>query len=130
MGDGSFGTDLSRLWDVGKKTMPGIASQLDYARQDLAYTVQWAEPAFKRHPKFGGDHGPAYAGWCELRDDIAKMLGDTARNLYLTAEALVTAADSYAESDENAKALLQRHEADIRDQERAGHTRNHIRLDL
>ena len=95
-----LGADLYALWRAGSNNLPRLADEYAGASDLLAQTSAGQAYAFQRPEFFGGGaYGPVYGPWTGLRDDLEKILGDTATNLELTGEALCLAAQEYAQTD-------------------------------
>jgi hypothetical protein len=98
-----LGADLYLLWRAGRDNMPSVAAEFATANRAVAATQDGLENAFLRSDYFGGDtRGPVYPAWTVLRDELQRVLGDTAVNLELTGEALCLAATEYARTDTGA----------------------------
>jgi hypothetical protein len=98
-----LGADLYELWRAGRDNLPSVASQYKTAGEHVARTDSGLANAFLRPDRFGaGTYGPVYGPWKGLRDELEKILSDTATNLELTGEALCLAASEYARTDSGA----------------------------
>ena len=100
----NLGTDIYGLWRAGRGSVPSVAAEYATANGFVARTDDTMDAAFRRPDRFGGTFGPVYDSWRALRDELQTILGNTADNLELTAEALCLAATEYARSDTDAKA--------------------------
>lgn len=112
----NLGTDIYGLWRAGRDGVPRVAAQYAIANRAVAATDDTMDAAFRRPDHFGGTYGPVYDSWRALRDEFQTMLGNTAENLELVAEALCLAATEYAKTDEGARAKfdeLKRNSGDL-----------------
>jgi hypothetical protein len=110
-----LGVDLYHLWLAGTDNLPSVAGEYVVARNEVASTEVGLIGAFRRSERFGGGpYGPAHAPFVALRDDLRRILADTAENLELTGEALRLAASGYAQTDSAAAAELERLRRDNR----------------
>ncbi len=104
-----LGVDLYELWKSGHDNLPWLAWVVATANNDLAATATAAGSAFIRPLEFGTElYGNAYWPWRGLRDELQRILGDTATNLELVGDALCMAAQQYADSDSAAADELNR----------------------
>jgi hypothetical protein len=104
-----LGADLYELWRAGTDNLPSVAAVYRAASGHVAGTDSGLPYAFMRPDRFGGGtYGPVYAPWRGLRDELEKILSDTATSLELTGEALRLAAAEYARTDSAAADELNR----------------------
>jgi hypothetical protein len=103
-----LGADLYELWLAGRKNLPNVAQVYADANGHVASTEDLVHLAFHRPEQLGGAFGPAYADWRELRDQLQRILADTAANLVLTGQALCVAASMYAATDAEAATEMHR----------------------
>jgi hypothetical protein len=104
-----LGADLYQLWRAGRDNMPSVAAVFANANRSVSDTHNGMEAAFSRSDHFGGGtYGPVYPAFTALRDELQRILGDTAVNIELTGEALCLAATEYAKTDAGAAAELAR----------------------
>ncbi|GAB3800462.1 hypothetical protein GCM10027605_16050 [Micromonospora zhanjiangensis] len=103
-----LGVDRYRLWQAGSKDWPMVASHYTKAGHSLDEALHGLAQAFLRSPRLGGPYGPAYEPWRALRDEMRKILTQTASNLELTGDALCIAAENYERSDTAAEAEFNR----------------------
>ena len=101
-----FGADLYKLYRAGRKTLPTVARQFAITNGHVADTDRGLAIAFTRPSQFGGEKGPAYEAWTELRDAYQTILAETAKNLELVGEALCLTATEYAGADDAASERL------------------------
>jgi hypothetical protein len=94
-----LGLDLWELYRAGSQSLPAVAREFYTASRHVRTAGEWVEQAFTRPSMFGGTFGPARTDWMDLMGMIKKFLEDTADNLDATGEALVLAAQTYAETD-------------------------------
>ncbi|MFC4107594.1 hypothetical protein [Micromonospora zhanjiangensis] len=85
-----------------------VASHYTKAGHSLDEALHGLAQAFLRSPRLGGPYGPAYEPWRALRDEMRKILTQTASNLELTGDALCIAAENYERSDTAAEAEFNR----------------------
>lgn len=100
--------DLYRLWLAGRDNLPSVAREFAVANGHVAETDHGLVAAFWRPGHFGGDYGPVLAAWTALRDEIQRILGDTATNLEMVADALCAAATEYAAGDHETAEMFNR----------------------
>jgi hypothetical protein len=104
-----LGADLYLLYRAGRDNLPSVAAEFANANRAVSATHDNLEAAFRRSDHFGGGaYGPVYSAWTGLRDELQRVLGDTAVNLELTGEALCLAATEYAKTDAGAAAEFNR----------------------
>ncbi len=103
-----LGADLYSLWLAGRDNMPSVAAEYATANRRIAETDDTLNRAFLRPEQFGGVYGPVYESWRALRDELQRMLADTAANLDLTGDMLCVAATEYARTDAAAAQELER----------------------
>lgn len=101
-----FGADLYKLDRAGRETLPTVARQFAIANGHVADTDRGLAIAFTRPGQFGGEKGPVYEAWTELRDAYQTILAATATNLELVGEALSLTATEYAKTDDAARDRL------------------------
>jgi hypothetical protein len=97
-----LGVDIHELWLAGKEKLPAVAAQYDEAWRNVAATNDNALTALTVPSDLLGNHGEVLGPWIALRDELLKILSDTATNLALAADALVMAAHAYARTDHRA----------------------------
>jgi hypothetical protein len=108
-----LGVDLYNLEVAGRELLPAVADIYTSANRSIASTDSELASAFRRPEQLGGgEFGPLYANWRALRDELQKVLGDTADNLRLLGHALNLAAIEYAKTDRAASAKLDSLESD------------------
>ncbi|MGI5215512.1 hypothetical protein [Plantactinospora sp. CA-290183] len=103
-----LGADLYDLWKAGKDNLPSVAGEYTAASNAVGSIASGVSGAFMRPAQFGGTHGPAYAAWSSLRNELESILEQTATNLTQTGQALCLAATRYAASDSAADAEFKR----------------------
>lgn len=109
-----LGVDLYELWRAGQDNLPTVSREYAVATAYVADASDGLAAALWRPTRFhrGGAHGPAYAPWVELRDELQRILADTAVNLELVGDALCLAATRYARTDAAAAEELKRRRHD------------------
>lgn len=100
-GDG-FGAYIYKLWRVGRQNLPTVANVYAQSCNDLAATSSGVPSAYVGSEPFGGSS--TLQAWTAFHDAVQVVLADTATNLELTGEALCTAANAYAATDDQAAA--------------------------
>ncbi|MFI1992066.1 hypothetical protein [Actinoplanes sp. NPDC020271] len=109
-----LGVELGQLWDAGHRDLPAVTAVLTSARSDLTRAPRAWESAFRRPVEFGtGHHGKVYTALSRMNDVMVTILRDSAENLNLAAEALLLAAEVYADTDERAARELAAHKIDL-----------------
>lgn len=103
-----LGVDIYELWLAGKEKLPAVAAQYDEARRNVAKTDDNALTALTIPSDLLGNHGEVLGPWRALRDELLKILSETGTNLTMAADALVMAADAYAETDHRAGRVFDR----------------------
>ncbi|MBB4764699.1 hypothetical protein ACFQFC_10865 [Amorphoplanes digitatis] len=93
-----LGADLVDLWEAGRYELKPVAGQIRYAAAQLLQADAGGYNWY-RDGKLSGPYGPAKPAWESLRDDFFEILRTTAENLDLTGDALVLAAEQYANTD-------------------------------
>jgi hypothetical protein len=94
-----LGVDLYDLWRAGRDNLPSVAHQYRVASGFIATDLA---ATFRRSDRLGGPYGQAYRAWAALRDDVERILTETADNLDAVAEALCLATQRYAGTDAEA----------------------------
>lgn len=91
-----FGVDLFRLWEVAAIDLPAFATRLVDAGIDIAEVS---------NAKVSGGAGTArvIAAWSQVAADLERLLSDSVDNTYAGADALISVANAYANSDADAK---------------------------
>ena len=97
-----LGADCADLWEAGHYELKPLGAQFRDAAAKLAQTED-GEYNFWRDSKLGGPYGPVRPVWADFCDDVFDVLRQTAENLELTGDALVLAANEYANSDDVAR---------------------------
>ncbi|GII21756.1 hypothetical protein [Planosporangium mesophilum] len=97
-----LGADCVDLWQAGNYELKPLGAQFRDAAAQLARTEE-CEYNFWRDTKLGGPYGPVRQVWADFRDEVVDILRQTAENLELTGDALILAANRYADTDEDAK---------------------------
>lgn len=109
MSDERFETSLEYLWDVGHDHLPSMAAM----HADAAAAIHRGRVhdglIFFKPGTGGGERSHAFAKWMELRDLVQRISGETAVNLRDTGAALVTVAKAYADTDDEARRVLEQH---------------------
>jgi uncharacterized protein YukE len=103
----TLGLDLAELYRAGRLTLPNGAAEIREAGAAVARAIS-AESCFTRPAIFGGSKGLAHAEWEELRASLDRFLTETADNMVDAGQALITAAENYASTDEAAAGELNR----------------------
>jgi hypothetical protein len=110
-----LGVRLANLWLCGRSYLPNIAAQIAQANGAVAGASADA-PLFHRRAPVPDDLHPllhdrarslttepytgiAYPHWDALRDQLQRVLADSAENMYATADTLIDVANVYAEED-------------------------------
>lgn len=97
-----LGVDCYELWHAGHTLYPQMAAEFDGAASSIGSTdPEWA---FIRDDSIGLGSTGAYSVWSACATMLEDRIAETARNLRDTGAALVLAADTYAATDEAAKA--------------------------
>ncbi|MEI5673665.1 MULTISPECIES: hypothetical protein [Nocardioides] len=106
-----LGVDCYELWNAGNSLYPTMAAEFDSAAESIDSTsVEWA---FNRDASIGlGANGP-FAIWSACANMLDDRLAETGRNLRDTGTALVLAANTYAASDEAARAEFEKRKAEL-----------------
>ncbi|GAA2471308.1 hypothetical protein Ahu01nite_079120 [Winogradskya humida] len=101
-----LGADLVDLWEAGQYQLKPVAQQFRLAAGNLLLTDSVGHN-FYRDGKLGGPYGPAKPAFDDFRDAVFEILRTTAENLELTGDAMVLAADEYAQTDDVAAKKFQ-----------------------
>jgi hypothetical protein len=88
--------DLYGLYTAGKDNLPSAAGEY---RKASGFVAADLAPVFRRSDLLGGPYGRAYPAWAALRDEMHKILAETAANLEAVGEALCLAAHQYGVED-------------------------------
>lgn len=109
-----LGVDCSELWLCGRSYLPMVADAFLMGNAKADGTAAH-DGAFTRHgtiPGTGGIEGsvpgPVQPAWVAARDELQKMMAETAKNIYEASDALVHVANVYAEADSAAAGELHR----------------------
>lgn len=100
---GDFGVDLEKLYYAGRQRLPMVSVQYAEMTEDVHQTQTYSRGEFTRPD--GGVH-PAHALWMELRDELQDFLRAASTNFWDTGEALVSIANLYVATDEEAAAAF------------------------
>ncbi|MEV6843654.1 hypothetical protein [Actinoplanes sp. NPDC051411] len=98
-----LGADLGKLWLCGRAYLPKIADAFlaGNARADGTATY---DGAFSRTGTVGPGYevsvpGPVQPAWTAARDELQRVMGQTATNIYAASDALIRVTDLYATAD-------------------------------
>ncbi|MDT5040465.1 MAG: hypothetical protein QOE51_1450 [Actinoplanes sp.] len=97
-----LGADCLDLWEAGYYELKPLAATF----RDAAGKLDLADTGLGnlyRDSLLGGPYGPVRDAWSDFRDDVFTILRETAENLNLTGDALMTAANEYMASDTTAQ---------------------------
>ena len=101
----ALGVRMAALWRGGGVYLPKIAGDFLVANTSLAGSTDdaavFAQPATA--PATPGlpttDYGQVYPAWTRVRDELQRMLGESATNCYETGDALIRIAQLYEAAD-------------------------------
>jgi hypothetical protein len=113
-----LGVDIQQLWMAGKEKLPAVASEYRAAAGLVASTEASTLCALTLPSALLGGRGDVLGPWTGLRDELLKILRDTADNLDAAADALLMAADAYARTDRGARDTFDRLRQDRLDEHR------------
>jgi hypothetical protein len=105
-----LGAELSALYALGRYVLPTLAQTYAVANNYVARTSHNDDAAFTHY----GSVGQPYAGmagsfateWMNIRDELQNFLGRGSHNIERAGEAMVSIADNYAETDDEAARKL------------------------
>ena len=104
-----LGVDCYELWNAGTTLYPDMAAEFDSAADSISTSeARWA---FTRDSSIGLGSTGAFSIWSASAGMLDQHLAETARNLRDTGTALVLAADTYAATDEAARAEFDKRKA-------------------
>lgn len=110
----SLGVDLYELWRAGKVSLRDVAKQVEAATGPLG-TARSDGGWFRScDVGVGGVYGAGEA-FGQLADTLNGFLIQTRDNLYSTGDALVLAANGYAETDDAARQEFERRKSELPD---------------
>jgi hypothetical protein len=110
-----LGADLYRIWLVGSRHLPEVGDALAQTAGSVLRT-DLSDGAFRRPGELGGGLGSAHQAIADVRGQLLQMLGETSLSMHLTGDALVMAANTYAATDDEARAEFE----EIRDRSGGG----------
>jgi hypothetical protein len=108
-----LGVELAELWLCGRSYLPAVAQAFLKANGAIAGT-DGDSGKFDRQGTVPGTTisasvpGQVYPAWSQLRNELQRVMGQSAVNTYDSSDALVRVADAYAASDTAAAAEFKR----------------------
>jgi hypothetical protein len=121
-----FGVDLFRLWQCATTNLPELAARVEAANQTIAGASNDSS-SFSSQGVIPGSPGivgsvtdPVYPAWSQLRDAFESVLAKSAKNVYDSADALITIANAYAAQDDAARIEMQARANDFKSNHTAG----------
>lgn len=105
-----FGVELSELWLCGRSYLPMVADAFLKGNADADGTAAH-DGAFNRtgtnpYGELESVPGPVQPAWFAARDELQRVMAETAHNIYQAGDALVRVTNVYAAADSAASTEL------------------------